>query len=568
LAGGGNTALGTNRDGQVTTQTMPGQSPISRVYTSVHDDAVISTGAAYANTVNRYVSFDSLGRIARQMKGVGDSGHAFAYDGLGHLVGDTAIAWVDTTGQGSGGNPCADPNAIIDPYGNACTYGEPIPSGYWAILGVAAFSYDGAGNRLDQSGSYGTGNRIRGFAGCTYVTDSTGDGNVLSRTCGSEVVRFWWTAESRLAALKVGADSLDFRYDASGRLVRKDLNGARQAYFLWQGDNLLAELDSTATGKVAEYSYYPGLDNPHAVITGTTPYFAHTDAMGNVIALTDSATQSVKRSYTFEAWGQLWSGSDSKPFTNADRARFKGALWLGPQLDVYFMRARWYEPMTGRFLSEDPLGLEGGINPYAYAGADPVNGRDPSGLDGFDPCPSGYELHTTTRQFGDGTEETTEDCVRNQAHTHDVAWGDQTAAALWAGAMGALASISQSGLECWIRTDSPHMSTHEAGNISVSGTTWCLGGVPLHMSVITSLQVKQCPRMSVVPCSWRPWVTVATKGYGRYGARTVTADAGAPCTPGYYRGYSLHSITFSAQPGAVNGGTTDNPHEGLMYFGC
>ncbi len=133
-------------------------------------------------------------------------------------------------------------------------------------------------------------NRIRQFAGCSYVTDSLGDGNVVSRTCGTETVRFHWTAESRLAALKVvGGDSLDFRYDASGRLVRKDVNAVPQSYFLWQGDNLLAELNATATGKVAEYSYYPGLDNPHAVITATTPHFAHVDGIGNVIALTDSA---------------------------------------------------------------------------------------------------------------------------------------------------------------------------------------------------------------------------------------------------------------------------------------
>jgi hypothetical protein len=49
-------------------------------------------------------------------------------------------------------------------------------------------------------------------------------------------------------------------------------------------------------------------------------------------------------------------------------------------VDVYFMRARWYEPKTGRFLSEDPIGLSGGMNPLTYAGSDPINGRDPTGL--------------------------------------------------------------------------------------------------------------------------------------------------------------------------------------------
>lgn len=45
-----------------------------------------------------------------------------------------------------------------------------------------------------------------------------------------------------------------------------------------------------------------------------------------------------------------------------------------------YMRNRWYEEATGRFLSEDPIGLEGGINPYVFAGNDPVNRRDATGL--------------------------------------------------------------------------------------------------------------------------------------------------------------------------------------------
>ena len=48
---------------------------------------------------------------------------------------------------------------------------------------------------------------------------------------------------------------------------------------------------------------------------------------------------------------------------------------------LYFYRARYYDPQLGRFLSEDPIGLAGGINPYAYAGNDPVNHKDPYGLD-------------------------------------------------------------------------------------------------------------------------------------------------------------------------------------------
>ena len=51
-----------------------------------------------------------------------------------------------------------------------------------------------------------------------------------------------------------------------------------------------------------------------------------------------------------------------------------------PQTGLYYVRARWYDPELARFVSEDPLGLEGGLNPYVFAGNSPVNGRDPSGL--------------------------------------------------------------------------------------------------------------------------------------------------------------------------------------------
>ncbi len=108
---------------------------------------------------------------------------------------------------------------------------------------------------------------------------------------------------------------------------------------------------------MADYSYYPRLDHLHALIVGGQQYNAHTDAVGNVIALTDAA-QTVQRTYEYDAWGQLTGGSDTKPFNNADRARWKGALWLGPEVaDLYYMRNRWYESRSGRFLSEDPVGL-------------------------------------------------------------------------------------------------------------------------------------------------------------------------------------------------------------------
>jgi len=170
--------------------------------------------------------------------------------------------------------------------------------------------------------------------------------------------------------------------DAVGRLVKLDSNGVR-TYFLWAGDHLLAEIRQDGTVK-AEYSYYPGPDNPHAVIVDGVKYYAHRDGLGNVIALTDEL-QALQRTYDFSVWGTETGGQDQAGLAGRDRARFKGALRFdlglaGSEGGIYYMRNRWYEPKTGRFLSEDPIGLEGGINLYAFAGIDPVNAADPTGL--------------------------------------------------------------------------------------------------------------------------------------------------------------------------------------------
>lgn len=62
--------------------------------------------------------------------------------------------------------------------------------------------------------------------------------------------------------------------------------------------------------------------------------------------------------------------------------RKPGGIWLG--CDPYYYRARYYDPTTGRFAGEDPIGFNGGINMYRYVGNAPVGFDDPTGL-----CPGG-----------------------------------------------------------------------------------------------------------------------------------------------------------------------------------
>jgi RHS repeat-associated protein len=360
------TTISRNANLQEASRTLPGGDGVGRQYDPLSQLASISSGAAYGNSVSREAQYDVLGRIKLQTLDGGGTAHKYVNDSLGRLTRDSIVR--PPTGYSCPGYP----PPIIGPDGSNCVAGLR-----WTGVSGLAFSYDAVGNRLDNGGSYQTASRVTAFAGCSYGTNF--DGEVTSRTCSTGTLNLRWTADARLDTVIVGGMSVHYWYDAAGRLVRKDVNGTAQRYFLWNGNNLLAELNATATGAVAEYSYYPGLDRSHAVIVGGQAYYVHTDIVGNVIALTDS-TQNLARSYIYDAWGLLTGGTDVRPFNGADRARWKGALWLGPDVDLYYLRSRWYEPRSGRFLSEDPVGLAGGINPYVFGNGDPINHADPQGL--------------------------------------------------------------------------------------------------------------------------------------------------------------------------------------------
>jgi RHS repeat-associated protein len=105
-------------------------------------------------------------------------------------------------------------------------------------------------------------------------------------------------------------------------------------------------------------------------------YYYEMDETGSVAAVWNTSNSMVA-TYTYDPYGYTVASSGSLT---------QNLRWKGAQYDtvtgLYYMRARYYDPTVGRFISEDPAGLAAGINPYSYADGDPVNGSDPTGLDG------------------------------------------------------------------------------------------------------------------------------------------------------------------------------------------
>ena len=346
-----------------TTTTYPGPgNTVTRTFTSVADRSQILAPSSYAGAVNRDIELDTLSRVRAQYR-QDNTGVKYTYDALGRLT----VARF----QYRLNNCTSDPD-----------YGRECPDGILDHEDV--FTYDAVGNRTDLGGSYATGNRVQYFDGWTVRQDL--DGNDTSKVGSDQDYRYRWTAEGRLDSVRANGTWYHLRYGADGRLVGWDVDGARASRLLWDRGSVLAELNTVVmpkTGAYAlvnrgEYSSYPGtLDAPYAFIDSSgTQHVLHRDAVGNVIATTDQAL-TVQQQVTYGTWGDELSVSE--PSGYHQRMRWKGALSLQPEIGLVYLRARWYDPDLGRFESEDPIGLVGGINTYGFGGADPVNMSDPTG---------------------------------------------------------------------------------------------------------------------------------------------------------------------------------------------
>jgi RHS repeat-associated protein len=245
------------------------------------------------------------------------------------------------------------------------------------MLGTLAYSYDLAGRRTTLAGSYArmniplaisttaynAANRLTTLGTANLFYDA--NGNMTSDGTHS----YTWDARNHLISID-GGNTASFIYDPFGRRVNKSILGTTTT-FAYDGANPVQEVIG---GSNVANSLMGGIDEVFQRTDSTGVRDFLTDGLRSTLALTDSSG-TLQTQYTFDPFGNTTvSGSST---TNS-------FAFTGRELDptgLYFYRARYHSPALQRFVSEDPLGFQGGLNFYSYVGNNSVNFIDPTGLD-------------------------------------------------------------------------------------------------------------------------------------------------------------------------------------------
>lgn len=206
--------------------------------------------------------------------------------------------------------------------------------------------------------------------------------------------RFAYDAFNRLVRVQTATQETVYSYDATGRRTRAETapltTGAIVAVsFAHDGLRCVEERTTGGTrdGEVRTYVHGVGLDeilvsDVARVGTDSSVYWHHEDASGSTIALTNSAGDPVDES-AYDEWGVPYFKDAAAHATSGNPVLFQGHRY-DAESGLYFLRARSYDPVNGRFLQRDPLGVWGDPlnlgNPYTFAADNPVTQGDPLGL--------------------------------------------------------------------------------------------------------------------------------------------------------------------------------------------
>jgi len=316
-----------------------------------YDLAYRLTGITIPAVQNWTLGYDADGNVASVTDALnGANSQMLTYDNLNRLLTangpygsrsygtDPVNSWYDADGN----RTQMTANGVTTTYSYATNSNRLLSESGGANI---TFGYNAIGD-IDSDGTY------------HYVYDST-DRYTNLKNLGSTITydTYTYNALGQRVQKSSSSATLRFIYDEQGHLIAEtNGSGVIQRIHAWIGDRPLAWFGGSITATNAKYIHVDQLNTPRIMTsnTGAIGWTWNPDPFGN----------GAPNAITF--------GTSYMP-------RFPGQ-YADSEAGKNYNYFRDYDPTTGRYMESDPIGLNGGINTYMYAGNNPVYFFDPKGL--------------------------------------------------------------------------------------------------------------------------------------------------------------------------------------------
>ncbi len=366
--------------GNVTSLTYPGSEVVTRSYDDAERLERVTDWLRGTTSFAYDRDSDLLSTTYPEASGNVDSA---GYDNAGRLTslafkqGETTLAGITYEREANGLPRTALPSGL--PGATRIEYGYTALDQI-ELATTQRFTYDAADNmtelesatplRYDAADELTEGPVSPGTAEAPATFAYDRDGNRTSATpSGGEATRYTYDQANRLLTLSIPLRrSKTYTYDGDGLMVSR--SGPATLSFVWDRSGGLPLMLGDGTNR---YVYGPD-DTPLEQIDGRgVVTYLHHDAIGSTRMLTE-ARGAATATFTYSPYGTLTESTGTQTTLFGFAGQYTEA-----EAGVQYLRARFYDPATGQFLTRDPLESATG-EPYSYANDSPISYTDPSGM--------------------------------------------------------------------------------------------------------------------------------------------------------------------------------------------